>query len=271
MTNSVFIRGNGNKVTTSVTNQNNNTGIICDVNYGNICQNGIEVNEYKSVSPFGHGMIIETPRVFNWKGKSYKDSIYLNEGFVSTGLDEIKKAWKSHCFSDFLESLRKFDEMMKLLTSEQEKTRKKILYVEEAFGNADSITIFLGKLFENFEGVYTKKTPMISSQPFFVDYVVNNGSVDESWLVGYDTEVLDNEYLFKNGIYQFANGDLHEVLDTMEDWWLHFHHELMENTNQKAYKAIPLNKVSTMSSKLFIDIINDVNSKKKHKKNKYKY
>lgn len=177
---------------------------------------------------------------FRWKGKVYTSDAYFNYGYVRKGLDEIYHAWQTHCFGYFLESLEKFDDLMRLFTDE---ANENMSLVAESTDEAKHITVFTAKLFENFEGRFTYiNNGWKCLEPFFIDYIVDNGTFKDSYIVGYKTRPLEDESLFTHGIYNDNSGDLHELYLYMQDWYDHLHNSLVEVSNGDPYQAIPLCK-----------------------------
>lgn len=247
----------------TVINNGCNTGVICGVNSSTIINGN---NNYVSCSstsnePYTRCKCIIAPecRIFHWKGKNYRDTAFLNEGKVSKGLDAIQSAWDSHCFGDFLESLRKFDDLMESLT------KGKVKLVEESHNIAREVAVFLGKVFENFEGIYVDYIPYAYGKSLFVDYTINDKKLNSSWIVGYDTSILEDEEIFKHGILQFKDGDLHKVYDELDNWYSHLHSVVKELSKEKeVYKAIDT-KSFTIKNIVLTEIISNLNHKKKYK------
>lgn len=178
------------------------------------------------------------PNVYCWKGKTYEVGV-----FVNNYLQNIQKAWDSHCFSLLLESLYDFDHFMERVSEATPYTLPR--------GNskkAKPISIFIGSVFQNFECEYGLKIGMFGTHPFFIDYLIDpDGLKDNSYLIGYDTSLI-GEDIFENGIIDILDGDIHQLLIQLEDWYDSFHKSII-NKNNTSYKAV---RVSSIGSKSFI-------------------
>lgn len=178
------------------------------------------------------------PDSFCWMGKTYEINFMFNKY-----LQQIKQAWDSHCFTVFLETLKAFDDNMM-------KAYKKVGYnAPKDAKDPKPITLFIGRLLENFEGTYTTVVTPTTPHPVFIDYLVNpDGKKSTSYIVGYDTTHLQKEDLFRSGIIKIEDGDLHEVLKSLEDWYEHFHNSMLA-LDKYTYKAI---KVTNLKATSFI-------------------